>query len=350
MDPNSWTPFVQAAAVKQWDPDRRSDPHPVPRRNGRRMSGETWEDEGTPPIIDGGRLYGCFMPGGEHSFGLAYRLSPYDLSASTNTISETEYLLPIDGAEQDRLDFCHQFYKILLDGNLSIVPFEKPPKWVLDIGTGTGIWAIEFAKENPTSFVLGTDLSAIQPRPPPLDNCAWIQENSEKQEWSYWEPLDYIHLRATGPCFDDLSDVLQKCYDNLQPGGWIELQDGALDLKCDDGTAMGTSLPEFFWAMNNGAQRLGRDLNRSTRFHAYLEKAGFVNIQVIELAAPGSPWPEDPKMKLCGYYVGRAIYAAADSYRKFLETARLIPEEIDGLIKRIEKDMSSIDIHWYVQL
>lgn len=34
---------------------------------------------------------------------------------------------------------------------------------MLDVGTGTGIWAIQLAKQYPRSTVVGTDLSLIQP-------------------------------------------------------------------------------------------------------------------------------------------------------------------------------------------
>lgn len=37
---------------------------------------------------------------------------------------------------------------------------------VIDIGTGTGIWAIDFADEHPESEVIGTDLSPIQRKCP----------------------------------------------------------------------------------------------------------------------------------------------------------------------------------------
>ena len=34
---------------------------------------------------------------------------------------------------------------------------------MLDVGTGTGIWAIDFGDEHPSAEVLGTDLSPTQP-------------------------------------------------------------------------------------------------------------------------------------------------------------------------------------------
>lgn len=48
----------------------------------------------------------------------------------------TGYNLPIDGEEQDRLDLSHHCYKLLFDGRLTLVPFEKPPRRVLDVATG----------------------------------------------------------------------------------------------------------------------------------------------------------------------------------------------------------------------
>jgi tRNA G26 N,N-dimethylase Trm1 len=50
-----------------------------------------------------------------------------------------------------------------LDNKLSIAPLKKDPHHVLDLATGTGIWAIEFALEHPTAAVIGNDLSPIQP-------------------------------------------------------------------------------------------------------------------------------------------------------------------------------------------
>lgn len=49
-------------------------------------------------------------------------------------------------AEQNRMDLYHHIFLLLLEGQLSTIEFDEPPQKVLDIGTGTGIWAIDFAE------------------------------------------------------------------------------------------------------------------------------------------------------------------------------------------------------------
>lgn len=64
---------------------------------------------------------------------------------------EGKYFLPNDPDEQDRLDFQHAIIMLLLDGKYAIAPMTETPKYVMDVATGTGIWALEFARENPGS-------------------------------------------------------------------------------------------------------------------------------------------------------------------------------------------------------
>lgn len=74
-----------------------------------------------------------------------------------------KYLIPNDELENDRLDFQHAMFLRTIAGKLHLAPIPKDPQNVLDIGTGTGIWAIDFADEYPSARVVGTDLSPTQP-------------------------------------------------------------------------------------------------------------------------------------------------------------------------------------------
>jgi methylase of polypeptide subunit release factors len=67
-----------------------------------------------------------------------------------------------------RLDLHHEIMRLLWDDRLHESPLDQPDR-ILDIGTGTGIWAIDMADEYPMAEVVGTDLSPIQPE--------WVPSN-----------------------------------------------------------------------------------------------------------------------------------------------------------------------------
>jgi methylase of polypeptide subunit release factors len=60
------------------------------------------------------------------------------------------------------MDFEHHIFSLLLDGELHMAPLKSPQR-ILDLGTGTGIWAVDMADKYPSANVIGTDLSPVQP-------------------------------------------------------------------------------------------------------------------------------------------------------------------------------------------
>jgi hypothetical protein len=54
------------------------------------------------------------------------------------------YLLPNDEKESERLDIHHALITTAMDDRLFYAPIGDKPQRVIDICTGTGIWAIEF--------------------------------------------------------------------------------------------------------------------------------------------------------------------------------------------------------------
>ncbi|KAF7593773.1 hypothetical protein BBP40_010829 [Aspergillus hancockii] len=60
---------------------------------------------------------------------------------------------PNDEEEQGRMDLLHHIYSLILDGEIHTAPINNPRR-VLDIGEGTGIWAVDFADQYPSAEVM----------------------------------------------------------------------------------------------------------------------------------------------------------------------------------------------------
>lgn len=56
-------------------------------------------------------------------------------------------------------DFQHLIWTLTLEGKLAVCPALQTAKRVLDMGTGTGVWAIAFGEWSPYSLCSGVALA-----------------------------------------------------------------------------------------------------------------------------------------------------------------------------------------------
>ncbi|KAH7635532.1 S-adenosyl-L-methionine-dependent methyltransferase [Sordaria sp. MPI-SDFR-AT-0083] len=91
----------------------------------------------------------------------------------------------------------------LFDGKLYAALLDKDKiRTALDIGTGTGVSAIDFADEHPNCTVTGTDISPIQPCRVP-SNARFDIEDARKKLNFQLNYFDYIHIHwLTGTIAD----------------------------------------------------------------------------------------------------------------------------------------------------
>ncbi|WQF86659.1 Putative S-adenosyl-L-methionine-dependent methyltransferase superfamily [Colletotrichum destructivum] len=261
---------------------------------------------------------------------------------------EGRYLLPNDDMEQEREDMKHAMVLHVCEGVLHNAPLDNPQK-ILDIGTGTGIWAIDMGDEYPEAEIIGLDLSPIQPSfvPP---NVHFLVDDVEA-EWLFPEnSIDYIHVRNMAPAIKDWPKLLQQAYISLKPGGWIELQDMLFSFDCDDGTAGPDYTPrKVMELLKEAFEIFGVDINAAKKFPERAEAAGFVN-QIHDVRkVPVGTWPKDPHYRKVGNYCRAVNYDALGSvtnvpFTKGLGWSSL---EVEVFLIQVRKDLLNDSFHAY---
>ncbi|KAF8544002.1 S-adenosyl-L-methionine-dependent methyltransferase [Trichophaea hybrida] len=197
----------------------------------------------------------------------------------------------------------HEIMLLLLDGKLHLAPLENPQR-ILDIGTGTGMWAIDVADKYPTAKVVGTDLSPIQSKwvPP---NCRFEIDDAE-DDWTYRtdDYFDFIHARNISLGITDWPRLLSQAYRCLKPGANIELAEFGTEIECDDGTLGSTNAAKRNFELQTEAMTaMGRWPIKDQTLKDCLENAGFVDIQVTRIKQPIGPWSTDNSLKQIGSMV-----------------------------------------------
>ncbi|KAJ4181538.1 hypothetical protein NW767_014125 [Fusarium falciforme] len=264
------------------------------------------------------------------------------------------YLLPNDDTEQDRMDLVHHLYRLLLGGKLFLAPIPDEPHRVLDLGTGTGIWAMDFAEFVPDHDPL---LSSVQLqviihiiRTPP--NCLFEVDDFEA-EWLYTKPFDFIHARELEGCISDDDELFRRAFLHLAPGGYIEFQAANPRWMSDDGTAdKAENAQSWLKVLLEGSAKFGKPLEIAVDWKGKMEKAGFVDVQQEVRKMPIGAWPKDPKLKEMGRYQGVQQIQAVESYtpRLFSTVLGWTEEEIQVYVAKVRKDLKNPSIHLYLPI
>ncbi|KAI8272341.1 methyltransferase domain-containing protein [Colletotrichum sp. SAR 10_98] len=153
----------------------------------------------------------------------------------------------------------------------------------------------------PEATVLGVDLSPIQPGIVP-PNC-YFEADDVEQEWQYEEPFDFIFMRAMVGSFRDWPSILAKAYDNLEPGGYVEIQDNEFPVRCDDNTMPEDSvILKWTEYMVEATEEIGQPIDVAPSFKRLVEEAGFVDVKERIAYWPVGTWPRDPFLKEIGRY------------------------------------------------
>ncbi|KAJ3544314.1 hypothetical protein NM208_g3117 [Fusarium decemcellulare] len=226
-----------------------------------------------------------------------------------------------DEKQNESMDIVHHFLYLLFDDQLYLSPLNCDIQTVLDIGTGTGLWAIDFAEEFPDTEVIGTDISPIQPSWAPSNVKFEIEDCN--QEWTYKpNSVDFIHSRYLYGSLKDWSVYFQQAFKTCKEGGWVESHEASATMQSDDG-----SVPE-----DSAMREWGRFF-----------------IEGGKRWIPIGGWPQDPKMKEIGEFVLAALEHDIEGYVSYMANQLLgwTMQEVRVYCDQLRRELRSGKHHPY---
>ncbi|KAH7034208.1 S-adenosyl-L-methionine-dependent methyltransferase [Macrophomina phaseolina] len=209
------------------------------------------------------------------------------------------YYQPNDDRQAKVGSIEHHVWLLTLHDALFLAPLQDPQR-VLDVGTGTGLWAVDMGDRYPSCEVVGTDLSPTQvPYAPPnvrfeIDDCC--------SEWTYPEnSFDLIHVRGLTGSVGNWAKFYQECLKHLRPNGYLEHLEFAVTIHTDPpNTEHDEIIKSFGPLLVDAGERLGKTFEISEHMSELIGRAGFVDVVKKQFIWPIGPWSDDEHLRELG--------------------------------------------------
>ncbi len=247
------------------------------------------------------------------------------------------YYLPNDEAEQTRLSIAHQAFLSLLDGQLCMTRIPQDTKRILDIGTGTGEWAIAVSERFPQAEVIATDITACQPTEVPPN--VFFEVDDALEEWTYTEPFDFIHIRGLTGAFSGWGPLYSAVNTHLRPGGTLEVADfGPIRLTQD---IPDSYLTAFNGAYLSAAEKAGITVGLEHMRKQVLEQAGLSVIKSKIFEVPLGTWSSDSRKKVAGKMALISALEGLEAMSLRLLTRELAwnEEDVRNLCEKVQQEL-----------
>lgn len=196
------------------------------------------------------------------------------------------YGLPKDEQEIHRLDFQHFMLRQVMQGNY-MAPIDNP-KNILDVGAGTGRWAIEMAQSFPDAQVIGLDLEEVPTEQKRPRKYLFQQGNVLYPGLPYGnESFDFVHMRllAMGIPTYKWAPIIQELLRVTRPGGWVELVETGNTIFPE-----GPLTRQYYEYVRLISRRAGINLDAIPELSRFASAAGMQHIKEFHMDVPIGQW------------------------------------------------------------
>lgn len=259
------------------------------------------------------------------------------------------YYAPNDAQNQSYEAIVHHLWLLTLHDKLFLAPIENPGR-ILDIGSGTGLWAVDIADQFPSAEVIATDLSPIlyTTAPPNLT----YEIDDANLFWTY-QPnhFDFIHIRGLTGCIQSWPETYKQGYECLAPGGWVEHLEFAINTNADPSSEKHAD--KMFTAFSESVLGVGEKTGMTFKIIGQMKElmheAGFVDICEERFIWPIGPWPKDPYLKDLGRWGERNWTEGIEGWVMALYTRLLgwTYQEVQAFVKDFRAEIKNRKNHFW---
>lgn len=269
------------------------------------------------------------------------------------------YKLPCDEEEMDRLDMVHKVLQIArIDdstyGTLHRLPLPVCPR-ILDLGCGTGIWAIDiaerFGRSDAPAEVVGWDLALIQPKLIPPNSRFERRDIEDRWTGVNRDYFDLIHVQMLLGSISNWHALYRQIFEHLKPGSGI-LEQVEIDIRpfIDEG-GFPESSKFLLWVreMNEAHDRAGQPLGMDPNTQAVLEHLGYVDVRHDEIKVPYNSWPAGDHERDLGKWFNLAMTQglSAMSLAPLTRMLGYKKDQVDALLEEVKEEICDRSIKSY---
>ncbi|CAF3558324.1 unnamed protein product [Fusarium graminearum] len=237
-------------------------------------------------------------------------------------------------------------------------PLAPRPKRVLDVGTGGGIWALltsvllfTIATKHPYCHVLGVDIDPVHP-PYTKSNCTFkVMDITQDWDFPGGGNFDFIHIRQLGD-INDKQKMIQAAFDNLRPGGWVELTEWIAILQSPDHSLDGTAFRKWNNLLEEGLQSFGTTVLYPETFKSLLQKTGFEPVIDTRNGAPTNACYPGKKLQRIGHLMTQNWLLILEplSMPVFTQGLGWTPEQVLALLAEVRREIGNTKYHSFMTL
>nr|KMM66500.1 methyltransferase [Coccidioides posadasii RMSCC 3488] len=243
--------------------------------------------------------------------------------------------------EQDRLDLHHHIYNMILGGELYRAPIPPGTSKILDLGTGTGSWAIDVADKLPEAVVTG------------FQQIANLKLMTLRQPGNFRDPVRFHPCPEPSKAAPKIISVYSaKPRITFDPEGWFEVADATVGVFGDDDTInKAPNILEWRDHLIDASAKFGKPMGVSKNYKQWFIDTGFENVTEEIYKVPFSPWAKDKKLKELGRYQQAMMLEALEAYSLALFTKVLNWDvnRIQLLLVGVRKELMDRSLHIYSQ-